>query len=248
MRQPRVIVLRAAGINCEQETQAAWELAGARCMIVHVNRVIENPSMLAECDVLTVPGGFSYGDDISAGRILGRRMMLALADGLIGVRDRGGLVLGICNGFQVLVQAGLLAAGDTAPATLAFNTCGHYLCRWVTVECANDHCVLLERGRRYFLPMAHAEGRIAIPEGAEVASDRAALRYAAGVERVGDVNPNGSWGAVAGLTDATGRVLGMMPHPERFVRRTQHPFWTAGDVPEEGDGLAIFKRAVDALR
>jgi len=248
MGRPRVIVLRAAGINCEHETQQAWELAGAACSIVHVNRLLEQPGQLAGCAVLTVPGGFSYGDDIAAGRILGRRLMLALAEELTAFRDSGGLILGICNGFQVLVQAGLLGASAEAPATLAFNTCGHYLCRWVTMECGTNHCVMLKKGRRYFLPMAHAEGRIAVAEGVAIAAERAALRYVRGVARVGEDNPNGSWGDIAGLTDETGRVLGLMPHPERYVRRTQHPFWTAGDVAEEGDGLAIFRRAVQALR
>ncbi|HRX85913.1 MAG TPA: phosphoribosylformylglycinamidine synthase subunit PurQ [Phycisphaerae bacterium] len=247
MAAPRVIVLRAAGINCEAETLHAWELAGARGDIVHVNRVLEQPRLLERYAALTIPGGFSYGDDIAAGRILARRIVRGLGETISQFRDRGGLVLGICNGFQVLVQAGLLRAGDERLATLAFNTCGHYVCRWVTVACAADHCVMLAKGRRYFLPMAHAEGRITLPEGGAVDAKRAALRYAAGVERVGEANPNGSWGDLAGLTDATGRILGLMPHPERYVRRTQHPFWTAGDLPEEGDGLAIFRAAVNAM-
>jgi phosphoribosylformylglycinamidine synthase len=249
MATPRIIVLRAAGINCEAETLHAWEIAGAAGDIVHVNRVLDQPALLENYQALTIPGGFSYGDDIAAGRILARRIMLGLADALHAFRDRGGLTLGICNGFQVLVQAGLLRANEKTPATLAFNTCGHYVCRWITAACEpSAPCVMLDAGRRYFLPMAHAEGRIAVPAGVPVDSRRAALRYVAGIERVGDVNPNGSWGDVAGLTDATGRILGLMPHPERFVRRTQHPFWTAGDLPEDGDGLAIFRNAVRYLK
>lgn len=247
MARPRVIVLRAAGINCEAETLHAWELAGAEGEIVHVNRVLEKPALLDGYAAVTIPGGFSYGDDIAAGRILGRRIALGLGEPLMRFRDRGGVVLGVCNGFQVLVQSGLLGAGDGVRATLAFNTCGHYVCRWVTVEATSDRCVLLERGRRYFLPMAHAEGRIVLPPAGQFAPQAAALRYVAGVERVGSENPNGSRDAVAALTDATGRILGLMPHPERFVRRTQHPFWTAAELPEEGDGLGIFRSAVRVM-
>jgi len=247
MSAPKVIVLRAAGINCEAETLQAWEMAGATGEIVHVNRVLEEPELLGRYSALTIPGGFSYGDDIAAGRILARRVMLGLADALAGFCDRGGLILGICNGFQVLVQAGLLGASASERATLAFNTCGHYVCRWVTVESAASPCVMLNAGQRYFLPMAHAEGRIALGERAQVEPRRVALRYVAGARRVGHVNPNGSWGDIAALTDATGRILGMMPHPERFVRRTQHPFWTAGDVADDGDGLTIFRSAVSSL-
>ena len=242
MADVRVIVLRAPGINCEEETQFAWRLAGAACDVVHLNRLIESPGVLGEYDILTVPGGFSYGDDVSAGRIFATRLELYLADALRGFVDRGRAVLGICNGFQVLAKCGLLS-DDGAACTLAFNDNGVYTCRWITARCDVDHCVFLERGRDYFLPMAHAEGRVCVGDDAVLDSRRVGLRYVEGAPRLGPVNPNGSAQDVAGLTDATGLVLGMMPHPERFVHRSHCPI--GGEkFDREPDGLSILRAAV----
>ncbi len=249
MSGPRVMVLRAAGINCDEDTQHAWSLAQARCDVVHLNQVIDRPGLLQDYDILTLPGGFSFGDDVSAGRIFANRMIHNLADAIHAFLDRDGLVLGICNGFQVLVESGLLRASDAGDrCSLALNTNGHYTCRWVTLECPCEGCVFLQPKRKYFLPMAHAEGRFAVADEAAFDRRRVALRYAEGTPRRGAVNPNGSFDHVAALTDATGRVLGMMPHPERFVRPTQHPFWTAGGADGEPDGLAIFTTAVGLYR
>lgn len=247
MANPRVIVLRAPGINCEEETVRGWEMAGARCDLVHLDRVVDQPQILADYAILTVPGGFSFGDDIAAGRIAGNRMRLYLTEAPQSFLQKDRLLLGICNGFQILVKAGLLAADDGVPWTLASNACGHYLCRWVTLQAVSDHCRFLEPDRSYFLPMAHAEGRVA-SSGRQVASERIALRYVQGMARVGPVNPNGSVGDIAGMTDASGRVLGLMPHPDRFLHSTQHPFWTALPEYPEPDGLAIFKQAVAQVR
>jgi len=238
----RVIVLRAPGINCEEETQHAWRLAGATCDVVHLNRLIESPGLLGEYDILTLPGGFSYGDDISAGRIFATRMQLYLSEALCGFIERGRAVLGICNGFQILAKCGLLAPKG-ADCTLAFNDNGVYTCRWVTVRCDVDHSVFLEHGRDYFLPMAHAEGRLCVVDGASLDSRRVGLRYVDGAPRQGPVNPNGSAQDVAGLVDVTGLVLGMMPHPERFVHRSQ---WSIGGdtLDRDPDGLSIFRAAV----
>lgn len=242
MASVRVIVLRAAGINCEQETQFAWRLAGAACDVVHLNRVIENPHLLESYDILTIPGGFSYGDDVSAGRIFATRMQLYLTDALRGFLERGRAVLGICNGFQILSKCGLLRAGQSA-CTLGFNDNGVYTCRWVTVRCDIDHCVFLEPERDYFLPTAHAEGRFSVADDAIVDARLIGLRYASGVPRIGPSNPNGSAQDIAALTNETGRVLGMMPHPERFVDPSHHPIGGAAAAGEP-DGLSIFRAAV----
>lgn len=249
MAKPRVMVLRAAGINCDTETQHAWELVGAEGDVVHVNQLLESPAMLERYAALTIPGGFSYGDDLGAGRILGLRLRLNLGEILRKFVERDRLVFGICNGFQVLVESGLLGAnGQGERVALSFNLNGHYTCRWVTLQAGATHCAFLEPNRSYFLPMAHAEGRLVVGDAKRFDARRAALRYVEGAPRVGSVNPNGSFEDIAGLTDGTGRVLGLMPHPERFMERAHHPFWTAADSDVPIDGRAIFETAARNLR
>lgn len=258
MAKPRAIVLRAPGTNCDEETAAAWERAGAVAETWHVSRLIESPGALDQFQVLTIPGGFSYGDDLGAGKILAARLATVLDESLKRFRDRGGLVLGICNGFQVLVRAGLLP-GDTTMgrATLARNLSGRFESRWVRLVVSGGACPFLpdHSAGPIELPVAHAEGRF-VPSSAEDLArlDRAGrivLRYAgAGGRPTQDYpdNPNGSPAGVAGLCDATGRILGLMPHPERFVDRWHHPRWTrsSGAAPPP-DGLALFTNAVRAL-
>jgi len=259
--QPSVLILRSAGTNCDLEAQHAWERAGAGTQRVHVRRLTDEPQLLREYQVLTLPGGFSYGDDIGAGRILAAQLERHLLAALHEFIDRGGLVLGICNGFQVLVQAGLLpwrrADGQPRTCTVAANEPPGFQDRWVCLEARAKHSVFLEAGRRYEMPIAHGEGRVAFTTPADFAAVRSrgldALTYVdppAGAQRAGGMpaNPNGSTGDIAGLCDDTGRVLGLMPHPERFVDWTQHPCWSSQPARSEGDGLAMFRRAVAHLR
>lgn len=260
MHQPRVIVLRCAGANCDLEAQHAWELAGAKAERVHIHRVIENPSLLAQTQIVMLPGGFSYGDDIAAGKILARQIQRHLGEQLAGFVERGGLLLGVCNGFQALVKAGLLpevgAPLERLVCTISDNEPRGFQDRWVTLLATDSPCVFLEPGRKYEMPIAHGEGRVCFRREADFEAARArkldALRYTA-TEWMKEnppppANPNGSQGDIAGLCDATGRVLGLMPHPERFVTWTQHPCWTSLPRREAGDGLAIFQRALAALR
>ncbi len=245
MGKPRVAILRSAGINCDEETVFAWNLAGADASLVHLDEVVATPNRVDEYDILTFPGGFSFGDDISAGAIFASRLGRQLSDAVRRLVDRGGLVLGICNGFQVLVKAGLLNVGDTdTSCSLTINTSARFTCRWVTLESNAPHCAFLDAGRKYFLPVAHAEGRFVVSDGGEIGSDRIALKYAEGVDRIGPINPNGSLNDIAAITDSTGRIMGLMPHPERYVRHTQHPFWTTLPEVADPDGLAIFRTAV----
>jgi len=255
MATVKVLVLRAAGINCDMETAYAWEVAGAAPEQIHVNRLVEDPQRLEDFQILTIPGGFSYGDDIASGRILANQLTYRLGDGMHRFIDRGGLVLGICNGFQVLVRMGLLPGADCGvPATLTLNDSGRYEDRWVRVRTESDRCPFLRPGEVLHLPVAHAEGKIVVEGGAAgvaglKAAGRVALRYVAhdGGEPSYPENPNGSAGNIAGLTDATGRVLGLMPHPERNIAPTHRPGWTA-DTSTEGDGVRLFRRAVAAIR
>lgn len=250
----RVLVLRAAGINCDEETAFAWEQAGAQADRVHVNRLLDTPRCLDAYQVLTVPGGFSYGDDIASGKILANQLAHHLGKDLRAFVDRGGLVLGICNGFQVLVRLGLLPGPDCGVrVSLTLNDSGRYEDRWVSVRAEVPHCAFLSEGEDFAFPVAHTEGKFVTDGGIAAVSRlaaerRVALRYvsANGGEPQFPENPNGSIGNVAGLVDATGRVLGLMPHPERNTLPTHRPGWT-GDISAETDGRRFFRRAIERL-
>lgn len=250
---PHVLVLRAPGTNCDQETALAFARAGAVAERVHVLRLIERPQMVDDYQILCIPGGFSYGDDIAAGKILAGQFALHLAEHIQRFRDAGKLVLGICNGFQVLLKSGLLLAGDEhgPVATLTWNDSGRFEARWVRLSIDDSRCVFFAGMHSALLPVAHAEGKfVARNRRVLVDLDREghfAARYQSwsgnGTQHVAyPDNPNGSQGNVAAACDATGRVLGMMPHPERFVDPTHHPHWTR-HLPD-ADGLKIFENAV----
>jgi phosphoribosylformylglycinamidine synthase len=246
------LILRAPGANCDAEAQFAFERAGSVAERVHINRLRENPQSLHRYQVLCVPGGFTYGDDVGAGRILANQLAHFLGDALRKFRDAGKLVLGVCNGFQAILKAGLLTpADDEGPmATLTANSHGRFEDRWVTLTAAPGKCPFLLGVERMHLPIAHGEGRFVcraewVLQGLRQ-TGQVVLRYTNGQGEPGDfpVNPNGSQGDVAGLCDASGHVLGLMPHPERHVLPTQHPQWTRRGLAAEGDGIAIFRNAV----
>ncbi len=261
MAAPRVLILRAPGTNCDEETAYAFELAGAQAERVHVNRLIENPALAARFQILCVPGGFSYGDDIAAGRILAGRMQRHLAT---MVQDFCGenenrLMLGICNGMQVLMRLGVLSSGleNETPTTLTWNHHGRFEDRWVHLRVdPQTDCVFLQGIAQMYLPMAHAEGRFVTASDSireQLRADgRLALRYCDAAGTLSEepfafpVNPNGSEANVAGVCDATGRVFGLMPHPERHIDPTHHPYWTRrATPPESGEGLQMFRNAVE---
>ncbi len=253
----KTLVLRAAGINCDQETAHAFELAGAGAECVHINKLIEHPELLDQVQILVFPGGFSYGDDVAAGKILANQIIHHLSDMIRSFIDKGRLVLGICNGFQVLVKAGILpgaAEMGPNPVTITYNDSAKFEDRWVYLEPASQHCVFLESGRRIYLPIAHGEGKLVAsnPDILDklVTDHHVAYRYVDAEGNIGPfpINPNGSQESIAALTDTTGRVLGMMPHPERFVVHTQHPHWTRLEKKGYGDGLSIFQNAVEYAR
>jgi phosphoribosylformylglycinamidine synthase len=252
MAAPKVLILRAPGTNCDGEAQFAFELAGARAERVHINRLREQPSLLHQYQILMIPGGFSYGDDVAAGKILAVQLAHFLADELREFRDQEKLILGVCNGFQVLIKAGLLVPPDEdGPlVTLSYNPRG-YQDRWLYVKTTSEKCPFLKGITMMHVPMAHGEGNFVcrkdwILRGLEQAG-QVVLKYVDEKGQPGDfpVNPNGSQGNVAGLSDASGRVLGLMPHPERHVLPTQHPRWTRDGLKKEGDGLQLFRNAVE---
>jgi phosphoribosylformylglycinamidine synthase subunit PurQ / glutaminase len=258
--KPRTLVLRAAGSNCDGETAYAFELAGATSELVHINRLLADPSLLDGYQILAIPGGFSYGDDISAGRILANQIVHHLGDAVRGFIESGRPVIGICNGFQVLVKTDLLPgsisgrSGQTA--TLTNNNCGRFIDRWVRLGAVKGSRCVWTAGLQpplIELPVAHGEGKF-IPADDSVRralweSGQVALVYARedGAAARGQFpdNPNGSVDDIAGVCDASGLVFGLMPHPERYVEPLQHPAWTSQRPPRKtGHGLQIFANAV----
>jgi len=255
--KPRVLVLRAPGTNCERETAFAFAAAGAEPVTQHVNALLEKPKTLDSVEGLVLPGGFSFGDDLGAGTVFGALLRRRLLPRIRRLVDRGGIVLGICNGFQVLVKTGLLPALDgheEQTVALAANVSNRYEDRWVVLEATSDNA-FFARGDRIECPVAHGEGRFLAQDEATLdvldAAGQLALRY---VDPEGHVparypfNPNGASRDVAGITDPTGRVLGLMPHPERHQFPWQSPLFHAGRAPKTPDGLLPFKNAVRHLR
>ena len=283
MATPRVLILRAPGTNCDQETAFAFQRAGGRPDLVHINRLLESPDLPDAYQILCLPGGFSYGDDVAAGRILAGQIRHHLAETMARFKDGGRLVLGICNGFQVLIKSGILLPDDPSAgpaATLTWNDSGRFEDRWVHLAVDSDKCVFLRGIESIELPIAHAEGKFVPRDDATLqslaAAGQLALRYcekpvgyacatgSASAPRTVDsstgggsapprtlqgavpfpANPNGSVANVAGVCDVSGRVFGLMPHPERFIEPTHHPQWTRRPTSEVGQGLKIFENAV----
>lgn len=264
MAKPNVLVVRAPGTNCDVETAYAFELAGAHAVRLHVNQLIEQPALASGYQVICFPGGFSYGDDIAAGRIAAVQWQTKLSDILELFREEDRLVLGICNGFQIMMRLGIFfdeedsgtkPSASVPPATLTWNLQGRFESRWVHLKPESDHCVFLKGMEQVYLPMAHAEGRLLIRDDAAretlVARNQIAIRYCDSSGITGDdplpfpINPNGAERNVAGICDPSGRIFGLMPHPERFLFPTNHPSWTRqSSLPEHGDGLKIFQNAV----
>jgi len=259
--KPKTMILRTAGTNCDGETAYAFERAGAEVEKVHVNRLIEKPELLADFQILAFPGGFSYGDDIAAGRILANQIAHHLHDELHRFVESGKPVIGICNGFQVLVKTDLLPgplAGKTGQTcTLTNNDCGRFVDRWIRLANRSRKCIWTDGIDQLDVPIAHGEGKfIASNEAVRKAlwdQDQVALVYVKpdGSPAYGAFpdNPNGSIDDIAGVCDATGLVLGLMPHPERYVDAIQHPAWSrAGLTSDEGAGLRVFENAVRHAR
>jgi len=259
MAQPNVLILRAPGTNCDRETAYAFESAGAKTELMHINRLLEQPELFGRFQILCIPGGFSYGDDVAAGRILANQIQHHLSEPMARFKDEGKLILGICNGFQVLIKSSVLLDPDPqrgAQATLTWNDSGRYEDRWVQVGVEGSRCVFLRGIEAMYLPIAHAEGKFVTRDDEVLASLKSqgqlVLRYRAlpgtEVEGNGQVpfpdNPNGSMANVAGVCDESGRVLGLMPHPERHIDHTHHPRWTRGQGQQPGDGMQLFLNAV----
>ena len=261
--KPKAIILRTAGTNCDYETRYALEKAGADVDLVHVNQLVKDKGLLSSYHIFVLPGGFTYGDDIAAGKVLANQLRHHLLDELTRFVDDGKLVIGICNGFQVLIKMGLLPGiNGTQPSfneyrqefTLTYNDSNKFEDRWVYLKSFSDKSVFIDKDCLLYVPIAHAEGKFVAGDGGELEnlgkSGQIIFKY---VDKDGNIanypwNPNGSLENIAGICDSTGRVLGMMPHPERYIEPTQHPRWTREGLKTEGDGIAIFRNAVNYVK
>ena len=247
MAKVKTLILRAPGTNCDGETAFAFRQAGSRVDVAHVNELIRRSKLLSEYHIMVVPGGFTYGDDISAGKILANELKLKLGDELQKFVEDGRLILGICNGLQVLVKTGILhglKSEEEHPLTLTVNDSGRFECRWVHLRInKSSPCVFTQGIDRMYLPVAHGEGKIVTESGIS----NIAVQYTnenGNVKAGYPYNPNGSTDDIAGICDKSGRIFALMPHPERFIRWTQHPRWTREQNRKCGDGFRIFENAV----
>jgi len=261
-----VCILRVGGTNCDQETARALRDLGVRADVVHVNRVVAGGSLL-DYDALVFPGGFSYGDHIRAGAVWAKGVIAKLGRDLSRFVEGGRPALGICNGFQVLVEAGFLpglgGVGEQPTAALAPNTSMRYECRWVHLRHeGSGNCLFtagIRRGEVLSMPVAHAEGRFILPREVEgellrklYDNDQLVLRYCDEEGRYAEgeypTNPNGSLHDIAAICNPEGNVFGLMPHPERAYHGWQLPDWTARpSMPRHGDGRRIFEAMVKHL-
>lgn len=264
MVRPRVIVLTGYGINCEEETAYAFDKAGACTRIVHINDLIDRSTTLGHYQIFAIPGGFSYGDDTGSGKALANRMRNHLDDELFDFIAGDRLMIGICNGFQVLVNLGLLPSLGSRygqrQAALLHNDSARYIDRWVDLEFSGDGPWTHGLGT-ISVPVAHGEGKLYVPDLETLKKNgHVAARYTQGeiCEYLSlPANPNGSIDDIAALHDPSKRIIGMMPHPERAIDFTHLPNWTllkqhykriGLELPKDGPGLRLFMNGVEYFK
>ena len=253
MKKPKVLILRTGGTNCDIETATAFKMADAAPDLVHINELASKKKNIFDYAIVVIPGGFSYGDDIAAGKILANEIKARVPD-LRGFVRSGRPVIGICNGFQTLIKLGLLPqslAGDQT-ASLTFNDSNKFETRWVRLRINLQSGSLFTQGlpEMIELPVAHGEGKFVVKSPKVLESLKKSrsilMQY---VNEEGKFsgypyNPNGSLFNIAAITNPDGNCLGMMPHPERYITRYHHPNWTRQTFCKEGVGLEIFRNAV----
>lgn len=261
--KPKVLVLKTDGINCDSETAFAFNLVGGNASIVHVNDLRNKKDSLNNYHILAIPGGFSYGDDVVSGKILAIELASFFSKELKKfIKRKDTLIIGICNGFQVLVRAGLLPFEELGKmsAALTNNDSGHFECRWINLRIEkNNNCVFLNNltmkqfSNFVSYQVAHGEGKFFAPKNIIEKIEKQNLvvfRYAdengEPTQKYPD-NPNGALNAIAGICDPSGKILGLMPHPERFVRIEQHPNWRR--MPDlKPQGLPIFENMINYVK
>jgi phosphoribosylformylglycinamidine synthase len=254
VKKPKVCVLRTAGTNCDKETAFAFTLAGATADLVHINNLVSGKIKLARYHILALPGGFSYGDDIASGKIFANELKYKLSGELKKFIQDGKLIIGICNGFQILVKSGLLPGNDllAQEASLIINDSGKFEDRWSHLRVPKNNCVWAGNlPEVIYLPVAHGEGKFILQDKKMLErlkkNGQVVFQYCNAQGKLTGYpdNPNGALENIAGISDATGRILGLMPHPERNTNLRQHPSWGAN---EAGIGLQIFKNGVAFIK
>lgn len=259
----KAIVLAGYGLNCEEETQFAFNHVGVDADIVHVNDLIDGHANLKNYQIMAIPGGFSYGDDTGAGNAYANRMRNNLKDQLQEFIARDTLTIGLCNGCQVMVNLGIVPAIDLWRRDLAVmpNASGRYQCRWVDLKVPDTNCVWLKGIEKLHIPVAHGEGNFYATDELLDELEAKNLIAAQYVDQQGELangafptNPNGAARDIAAVIDPTGRVMAMMPHPERGMFMTQRDDWPlikeqlkreGKDLPKYGDGMKVFQNAAD---
>jgi phosphoribosylformylglycinamidine synthase len=256
MRKNKVCVLRTAGTNCDKETAFAFSKAGAEAELVHVNSLVSEEKNLREYSIFAIPGGFSYGDDIASGKVFANELRCKLADDLRKFIADGKLIIGICNGFQILVKSGLLPGNSSfeQETSLIINDSGKFEARWTYLKTQSKCVWTKDLPEVIYLPVAHGEGKFVAKDKLTlerlIKNGQVAFQYCdeKGALAGYPYNPNGSTESIAGICDETGRILGLMPHPERHVLAQQHPRWTQNKKNIKGDGFQIFKNGVEYAR
>jgi phosphoribosylformylglycinamidine synthase I len=262
---PKTLIITGYGINCEEETAKVFEMQGAETTIMHINDLIENPSKLDDFQIMAIPGGFSYGDDTGSGNALANKIKNNIQDEILSFAQKDKLIIAICNGFQILTNIGLVPAlndhyGERKVA-LTHNSTARYECRWVHLKNSSEKCIWTKGIDILHSPIAHGEGNFYADEATLSAlhsNDQIVFKYVHPDGSPADgkfpINPNGSAQDIAGICDPSGRILGMMPHPERFNCFVNENDWPLKKeqlirkgkaLPKDGDGLKLFKNAID---
>lgn len=265
---PKVLVITGYGINCEEEIAYCFNKTGGQAEIVHINDLIDSRKKMSDYQILAIPGGFAYGDDTGAGNALSNRIRNHLNDEILSFIEKDKLAIGICNGFQMITNLGLVPATKNQygkrEVVLMWNTSARYECRWIHVKNTSKKCVWTRNIDTLLLPVAHGEGNFYAEPGILTEmknNDQIALKY---VKEDGSpantefpYNPNGALEDIAGITDPSGRLFGLMPHPERLHSFLNHPTWTLEKelisrqekTPSfEGEGLQIFRNAIEYFK
>jgi len=248
------LILVGYGINCDYETYHAFKEVGSSPEYVHVNDIISKRKDMSDYNILVFPGGFSFGDDIASGKVLANKFKFKLKEQLDEFIKKGNLIIGICNGFQVMVKLGILPEPNKGQlTTLAFNDSGKFEDRWVYVRVnSGSPCIFTKGIKKMYLPVRHGEGKF-VPKDEKVLEEikqnnQVVVQYSDKQEnlRAYPYNPNGSIENIAGICDKTGRIFGLMPHPEAHFHYTHHPRWARFKKEHEhGHGYQVFKNAVE---